>query len=43
MRPSTPRTFSPGSNWNFQFWYRDPNGGPVGYNLTDALSITFCP
>ena len=33
----------PGSSWNFQFWYRDPNGGPVGYNLTDALSITFCP
>jgi len=36
---------TPGSTWKFQFWFRDFNGGPpdAGYNLTDGLSITFCP
>jgi hypothetical protein len=35
---------APGSNWNFQFWYRDP-AGPLGsgFNLSDALAVTFCP
>ena len=33
---------TPGSTWNFQFWYRDPQGGAAGYNLTDALQVTFC-
>jgi len=34
----------PGSRWNFQFWYRDPTG-PLGsgFNLSDALSVAFCP
>jgi hypothetical protein len=32
----------PGSTWNFQFWYRDPNVG-AGSNLSDALHVTFCP
>ncbi|MDP6540188.1 MAG: PQQ-dependent sugar dehydrogenase [Planctomycetota bacterium] len=28
----------------FQFWYRDPQGpGGTGFNLSDALSVTFCP
>jgi hypothetical protein len=27
---------------NFQFWFRDPAGGPAGFNLTNALKITFC-
>jgi hypothetical protein len=31
-----------GSTWNFQFWYRDPNFGGAGFNLSDALSATFC-
>jgi hypothetical protein len=33
-----------GSTWNFQFWYRDP-AGPLGtsFNLSDALTATFCP
>jgi hypothetical protein len=30
------------STWNFQFWYRDPQGGPSGFNASDALRITFC-
>jgi hypothetical protein len=31
-----------GSAYNFQFWYRDP-AGPAGFNLTDGLSVVFCP
>ena len=33
----------PFSTWNFQFWYRDPDGGAPGFNLSDGLSVTFCP
>ncbi|HVS17097.1 MAG TPA: hypothetical protein VMT18_00760, partial [Planctomycetota bacterium] len=35
---------APGSTWNFQYWYRDPLG-PLGngFNLSDALSVSFCP
>lgn len=29
--------------WNFQAWYRDPTGGPSGFNLSDAIEVTFCP
>lgn len=33
-----------GSTWNFQCWFRDPPGpGGSGYNLSDGLSVTFCP
>ena len=32
----------PGATRNFQFWFRDPIGGPNGFNLTNALQITFC-
>ena len=32
-----------GSTWNFQFWYRDPQGGPNGFNLSDGMRVTFCP
>ncbi len=34
---------TPLSTWNFQFWYRDPLGGPAGFNLSDGLEVTFCP
>jgi hypothetical protein len=37
-----PGAITPGSTWNFQYWYRDPNVG-AGFNLSDALSATFCP
>ncbi len=30
----------PGSTWSFQFWYRDPG---VGFNLSDAIEVVFCP
>jgi len=33
----------PGSNWNFQFWYRDPQTVGHGFNLSDALRAQFCP
>ena len=32
-----------GSTWNFQCWYRDPSGGPSGFNFSDALEAVFCP
>ncbi len=32
-----------GSSWNFQFWYRDPQAGGAGFNLSDGLTATFCP
>ena len=32
------------SDWNFQYWYRDPTGpGGSGFNLSDGLNVTFCP
>jgi Subtilase family len=31
-----------GDTANFQFWYRDPTGGPAGNNFSDGLSVTFC-
>jgi hypothetical protein len=33
----------PGSAWNFQFWYRDPQPVGYGFNLTEALHAQFCP
>lgn len=32
-----------GSTWNFQFWYRNPAAGGAGFNLSNGLSIRFCP
>lgn len=33
--------FQPGSSWNFQFWYRDPNAGGTRFNLSDGLHVEF--
>ncbi|MFT4541323.1 MAG: hypothetical protein ACI841_001051 [Planctomycetota bacterium] len=33
----------PGSVWNFQAWYRDPQGGGAAYNLSNGLEVTFTP
>jgi len=33
----------PSSEWHFQFWYRDPAAGGSGFNLSNGLSVTFCP
>jgi hypothetical protein len=35
--------FLPGSNWNFQFWYRDRNQLPARFNLSDGLNVIFAP
>jgi subtilisin family serine protease len=32
-----------GETWNFQFVFRDLGAGGAGFNLTDGLSVTFCP
>ena len=32
-----------GGDWRFQCWYRDPQGGGSGFNLSDGLRIVFCP
>jgi hypothetical protein len=31
------------SIWHFQFWFRDVPAGGAGHNLSDGLTITFCP
>lgn len=40
---SGPFAVTPFSTWNLQFWYRDPLGGPAGFNFSDGLEVTFCP
>ncbi|MDP6988665.1 MAG: hypothetical protein QF903_04225 [Planctomycetota bacterium] len=32
-----------GDTLNFQYWYRDPQAVGFGFNLSDALEVTFCP
>ena len=34
---------SGGVTKKFQFWYRDPLAGGENFNLSDALSVRFCP
>lgn len=31
----------PGTSWYFQFWFRDPSGGPAGFNLSNAVRVDF--
>ena len=33
----------PGNTRYFMLWYRDPQGGPAGYNGSSALQATMCP
>ena len=33
---------SAGQTVHFQFWYRDPGGGPTGSNLSIGLGALFC-
>jgi len=32
-----------GSTWNFQAWFRDPDANGASFNLSNGLSLTFCP
>jgi len=29
----------PGTTWYFQLWYRDPPGGPAGFNTTNGTAV----
>jgi len=40
---SGPGEITTGSTFNFQYWYRDPSGGPFGFNLSSALQVGICP
>ena len=33
----------PGSRWNFQFWFRDPQAGGATFNLSNGLTAPICP
>ena len=33
----------PGSTWNFQAWFRDPAAGLAGFDLSDAVQLSFTP
>ncbi|MDP6539755.1 MAG: S8 family serine peptidase [Planctomycetota bacterium] len=34
---------TPGSTWNFQYWFRDPVAGGANFDFTDGVEIHFCP
>jgi hypothetical protein len=38
-----PGAISAGDTRFFSFWFRDPAGGPVGFNYTNGRVLTFCP
>lgn len=38
-----PGQIIPGDPVYFQLWYRDPTGGPAGFNATGAMCVTFAP
>jgi hypothetical protein len=41
--PVAANQITAGSQWNFQFWYRDNHSSNAGFNLTDAMALTFAP
>jgi hypothetical protein len=41
--PTASGQITPGTEWYFQFWFRDPPAGGSYYNLTDGLRVPFCP
>ena len=43
MTATAQSSIQPADTRYFQFWYRDPQGGPFGFNLSNGLEITFCP
>jgi glucose/arabinose dehydrogenase len=32
-----------GSDWNFQYWFRDVPGGGAMFNTSDGVNVQFCP
>ncbi|MCB9914606.1 MAG: hypothetical protein H6828_05585 [Planctomycetes bacterium] len=41
--PTMAGAINAGSTWYFQAWFRDPQAGGAGFDLSDALKITFVP
>ena len=42
--PSSPASaIAPGSVRHFQFWYRDPQVVGNGFNLSNGMTVSFCP
>ncbi|MFT5052568.1 MAG: hypothetical protein ACI8QZ_004004 [Chlamydiales bacterium] len=41
--PTTSGAILPGATWFFQAWFRDPLGGPAGFDLSDARALTLLP
>ncbi len=41
--PQAAAQISAGDTWYFSFWFRDPSGGPAGFNFADGLRASFCP
>lgn len=39
----SPVPLSPGVARHFQYWYRNVAGGGAGFNLSDGLTVRFCP
>ena len=39
--PPAAGVIGPGSVFNFQHWYRDPAGGPAGFNFSDGVEVVF--
>lgn len=37
------QVFDIGDEWNFQYWFRDQNGGVPTSNTTDGVTIVFAP
>ena len=38
-----PLAVDAGTSLQFQFWFRDPAGGPAGFNFSNALGVTYAP
>ena len=41
--PGASGQISASETWFFSLWFRDPTGGPAGFNFADGLRATFCP
>ena len=39
----TPGNLTSGSEWNFQFWFRDAASSGAGFNLSNGLRAVICP
>jgi len=40
---SGPGQILAGDTRYFSFWFRDPGGGPIGFNYTNGLVLMLCP